>query len=96
MAGVKAGGDRQDLHERIRRHALAAAEQVKQHGRMNDLMERLQKDDAFRTVDLQRALDPSAYVGRAPEQTETFVESVIEPIRKRFAGLLGRQEELRV
>src|SRR5688572_3193486 len=57
MAGVKAGGDRQDLHERIRRHSLAAAEQVKQHGQVNDLLQRLQTDDAVGKVDLAGALD---------------------------------------
>ncbi|MGB7158280.1 MAG: adenylosuccinate lyase [Tepidisphaeraceae bacterium] len=96
MAGVKAGGDRQDLHERIRRHSLAAAEQVKQHGRPNDLIERLQKDDAFQAVDLEGALNPSAYVGRAPQQTESFVRDVVEPIRQRYAGQLAQQVELRV
>jgi adenylosuccinate lyase len=96
MAGVKAGGDRQDLHERIRRHALAAAEQVKQMGRPNDLMERLRNDDAFRAVDLEGALDPSAYVGRAPQQTDAFVRDVVEPIRRRYAGRLMEDVELRV
>src|SRR5205814_8022181 len=58
MAGVRAGGDRQDLHERIRRHSLAAAEEVKQHGRPNDLIERLRTDPAFAAVDLRHVLDP--------------------------------------
>ena len=62
-----AGGDRQDLHERIRRHSLAAAEQVKQHGRPNDLIDRLRSDPAFAEVDLATVLDPRRYVGRAPD-----------------------------
>ncbi len=96
MAGVKAGGDRQDLHERIRRHSLAAAAQVKQFGRANDLMERLQKDEPFKAADLAGVLNPSAYVGRAPEQTEAFVAEVVEPIRTRYAAPLRQPVELRV
>jgi adenylosuccinate lyase len=96
MAGVKSGGDRQDLHERIRRHSLAAAEQVKQMGKPNDLIARLQSDDAFGKVDLAGALDPRAYVGRAPEQVERFVADVVEPIRRRYAGRLNTSVELKV
>jgi adenylosuccinate lyase len=96
MAGVKAGGDRQDLHERIRRHSLAAAEQVKQMGNANDLIARLAGDDAFRNVDLAGALDPRAYVGRAPEQVERFVADVVAPIRQRYAGQLNAVVDLKV
>ncbi len=96
MAGVKSGGDRQDLHERIRRHSLAAAEQVKQMGKPNDLIARLQSDDAFRNVDLAGALDPRAYVGRAPQQVERFVADVVEPIRQRYAEKLAAAVELKV
>jgi adenylosuccinate lyase len=96
MAGVKAGGDRQDLHERIRRHSLAAAEQVKQMGNANDLIARLAGDDAFRNVDLAGALDPRAYVGRAPEQVEQFVADVVAPIRQRYTGKLTAAIELKV
>ncbi len=96
MAGVKAGGDRQDLHERIRRHSLAAAEQVKQLGRTNDLIDRLKNDDAFAGVDLAGALNPQAFVGRAPEQVDRFVEEIVEPIRRRYQGRLGAAVELKV
>jgi adenylosuccinate lyase len=96
MAGVKAGGDRQDLHERIRRHSLAAAEQVKQQGQANDLMDRLQGDEAFRSVDLAGALDPTAFVGRAPQQVERFIQDVVEPVRQRYRGRLDRAIELKV
>jgi adenylosuccinate lyase len=96
MAGVKAGGDRQDLHERIRRHSLAAAQQVKQHGQPNDLMQRLQADPAFRSVDLNSALSPAAFVGRAPQQIDQFVQQVVEPIRQRYEGALGAGAELKV
>jgi adenylosuccinate lyase len=84
MAGVRAGGDRQDLHERLRRHSLAAAEQVKQHGRPNDLIERLRGDAAFAKVNLDEVLDPRRHI------------DVIEPIRQRYAGEIGRAAELKV
>nr|MBA3316118.1 adenylosuccinate lyase [Planctomycetaceae bacterium] len=97
MAGVRAGGDRQDLHERIRVHSLAAAKEVKEEGRPNDLMERLQGDAAFAKVDLLGALDAQRFVGRAPEQVDAFVRDVIAPVRKRYATALTEQkDELRV
>src|SRR5690606_22635052 len=76
MAGVRAGGDRQELHERIRVHSQEAARQVKEQGRPNDLIERLRGDAAFVAVDVADALDPRRYVGRAPEQVETFLQEV--------------------
>ena len=97
MAGVQAGGDRQDLHERIRVHSQAAAREVKEHGRPNDLIARLQRDPAFAKVDLTGALDPRRYVGRAAEQVEGFIDAVIGPIRRRYAAELGlTADELRV
>jgi adenylosuccinate lyase len=96
MAAVRAGGDRQDLHERIRQHSLAAAEQVKQHGRSNDLIERLKRDAAFAAVNLDDVLDPRKYVGRAPQQVEAFVRDIVEPIRRRYAAALGQSASLRV
>jgi adenylosuccinate lyase len=89
MAGVRAGGDRQDLHERLRRHSLAAAEGVKMQGKPNDLIDRLGRDEAFRSVDLSQVLEPARYVGRAPEQTSQFIASVIEPVRARYQAALG-------
>jgi adenylosuccinate lyase len=96
MAGVRAGGDRQALHERIRAHSLAASEVVKAQGKPNDLIERLAKDEAFKKVDLTQVLTPSAFVGRAPRQVERFVEQVVEPIRSRYAAELGQVVELKV
>lgn len=97
MAGVRAGGDRQDLHERIRQHSQAAAREVKEHGRENDLRSRLQTDPAFASVDLSQTLDPHRYIGRAPEQVGTFVRDVVMPIRERYADeLSARAEELKV
>ena len=97
MAGVRAGGDRQDLHERIRVHSQAAARQVKEQGQANDLMSRLQTDSAFATVDLTGTLDASRFVGRAPEQVDAFLANIIEPIRDRYASELEQTaDDLRV
>ena len=96
MAGVQGGGDRQQLHEIIRRKSLEAAEQVKQHGRPNDLIERLKQEPAFARVNLGSVIDPSAYVGRAPQQVEHFISTVVEPIRRRYAKSLGDEAVLRV
>ena len=65
MAAVAAGGDRQDLHERIRQHSLAAAAVVKNEGGENDLIDRIAADPAFAKVDLTCVLDPAQFVGRA-------------------------------
>ncbi|NLE39147.1 MAG: adenylosuccinate lyase [Pirellulaceae bacterium] len=96
MAAVAAGGDRQELHERIRRHSQAAAQVVKEQGKPNDLIERLAGDDAFAGVDLASTLDPAAFVGRAPEQVDEFVTTVVEPIRKRYPESLGATAEVNV
>ena len=76
MEGVRAGGDRQELHERIRIHSQAAAAQVKQEGAANDLIERLQKDEAFARIDLTKALDTRKFTGRAAEQVVSFLKDV--------------------
>jgi len=85
MAATSSGGDRQDLHERIRRHSQAAAAVVKGQGRPNDLLERLRGDRAFAKVNLDAALDPARFVGRAPEQVDEFLAAVVAPIRARYA-----------
>jgi adenylosuccinate lyase len=96
MAGVRAGGDRQELHELIRIHSQAAAEQVKAHGKPNDLIERLGKEKAFAKVDLSQVLHPDAFVGRAPTQVENFIRQVVAPIRRRYANELSQTVELKV
>lgn len=97
MAGVRAGGDRQELHERIRVHSREAARVVKELGQPNDLLQRLQSDPAFATVDLSSTLDARRFVGRAPEQVDAFVAQVIDPIRARYASDLNQAaDELRV
>jgi adenylosuccinate lyase len=96
MAAVRAGGDRQVLHEQLRKHSQAAAEQVKVHGKPNDLVVRLKADPAFAKVNLDAALDAKAFVGRAPQQTEAFVREMIDPIRKQYAHAIKQKIELRV
>jgi adenylosuccinate lyase len=97
MAGVRAGGDRQELHERIRVHSQEAARQVKDEGAANDLFARLKADAAFADVDLAHALDAHKFVGRAPEQVDAFVRDVIAPIRSRHAAVIKSQPgEVRV
>jgi adenylosuccinate lyase len=82
MAGVAAGGDRQELHELIRQHSQAAALQVKQEGASNDLMQRLAADPAFANASLDAALDPLAFVGRSPEQVDEFIAEIVQPLLK--------------
>jgi adenylosuccinate lyase len=96
MAGVAAGGDRQALHERIRRHSLDAAQLVKAEGKANDLLDRLRTDPAFSGVDLGLVLDPAQYIGRAPQQVDSFVQTVVAPIRERFPGASSQLALLKV
>jgi adenylosuccinate lyase len=94
MEAVKAGGDRQDLHEKIRVHAQAAGMRVKHEGLDNDLIERLRSDPAFASVHHllteDQLLDPMKYIGRSVEQTERFVREVIEPLRERYGDDLDK------
>ncbi|MEX1095129.1 MAG: adenylosuccinate lyase [Planctomycetales bacterium] len=93
MAGVRAGGDRQELHEAIRRHSQEAARQVKEHGRPNDLIDRLRTDPLFAAVDLTATLDARRYLGRAPEQVDAFLREVVAPIRERCRDEIERAAE---
>jgi adenylosuccinate lyase len=86
MAAVRAGGDRQDLHERLRRHSQEAARIVKAEGGKNDLMDRLRKDKAFARVDLDAELSSEHFIGRSREQTDEFLAGVVDPILKRAAA----------
>lgn len=96
MAAVKAGGNRQDLHEKIRQHSQAAAGEIKRLGKPNDLIERLKQDAAFANLNFEKVLDPAAYVGRAPQQVDEFIRAVVAPIRKRYQKHLGQKVELKV
>jgi adenylosuccinate lyase len=97
MAGVRAGGDRQELHERIRVHSQEAAARVKQEAAGNDLIDRLKQDPAFAAVDLEGALEARRYIGRAPQQVDAFLADFVEPVRQRYAAeLQNPAEALRV
>ncbi|HSV27073.1 MAG TPA: adenylosuccinate lyase, partial [Sedimentisphaerales bacterium] len=96
MAAVKAGGNRQEIHERLRRHSAAAADQVKRFGRPNDLIERLTADSAFAGVDIRGVLKPAGYVGRAPQQVDEFIAEVAGPVRLKYRKSLNKRVELKV
>lgn len=98
MENVKRGGDRQDLHERIRVHSMAAAAQVKQEGKPNDLIERILADPAFKMSreELMDALKPENFIGRAPQQVEDFLSEYIDPILNAHQEELGLTAQLSV
>ena len=96
MAAASAGGDRQELHEKIRRHSHAAAARVKMEGKDNDLLERLRGDPAFAGVNLRNVTNPKRFVGRAPQQVDEFIKQYVAPIRRRYRQALSRESELSV
>jgi len=98
MDAVKAGGDRQELHERIRELSMEAGKTVKVEGKDNNLLELIAADPAFNLSleDLQRSMDPKKYVGRAKEQTERFISKVVQPILDSHKDLLGIKAEINV
>jgi adenylosuccinate lyase len=91
MEAVKAGGDRQEMHEKLRGHAMEAARGVKEHGRENDFVRRVSADPAFAAVKerLSDILRPEKFVGLAPRQTRKFLENQIRPITGKYRDLLG-------
>jgi adenylosuccinate lyase len=86
MEAVKRGADRQEVHEAIRRHSLATAERVKAQGLPNDLLARLRSEPLLAGAVPPGDLDPAAFVGRAPQQVDQFIGSVVDPIRRRYHG----------
>ncbi len=96
MAAVQRGADRQEAHEIIRTHSQAAAQQVKVEGKPNDLLERLEGEPMFAGLDLSAVLDPSQFVGRAPQQVDAFIEQVVDPIRARYKHDLNQTTDLKV
>ena len=98
MDAVKAGGDRQELHERIRELSMEAGKTVKVEGKDNNLLELIAADPAFNLSleDLQKSMDPKKYIGRAKEQTERFVNEVVRPILNSHKELLGVKAEINV
>ncbi len=96
LEAARRGGDRQALHERIRRHAQAAGEQVKRHGRPNDLIARLRADPALAAVRWARVLEPRRYVGLAPRQTRAFLRTVVWPGLRKWGRRAVGGGEVRV
>ena len=98
MDAVKAGGDRQELHEKIRVHSMAAGKVVKEEGKENDLLERIAADPAFGVSidELLAKTNPHDYVGRAPEQTVEFIDTVVKPIIAENVDVLGIEADIYV
>ena len=98
MDAVKAGGDRQELHERIRELSMEAGKNVKVEGKDNNLLELIAADPAFNLTleDLQKSMDPSRYTGRAKEQTEAFIANVVQQVLDAHKDLLGVKVEINV
>ncbi len=98
MEAVKKGGDRQELHERIRVHSMDAGKVVKVDGGANDLLQRIAADPAFGMTleELEAVMEPKNFVGRAPSQTQEFVDGYIKPVLEEKKDLLGIDVEINV
>jgi adenylosuccinate lyase len=95
MAAVAAGGDRQEIHEVVRKHSQVVTAGIKQGDLTSmDLIRRLEMDSTF--TGLESQLQPEAYIGRSPQQVDDFIEQEVEPIRKRYSTVLGQEGELNV
>ncbi len=98
MQAVKKGGDRQELHERLRQHSIAAGKVVKEEGGKNDLIKRVLADPAFclTEAEVQELLKPEDFIGRAPAQVEEYLDEVVRPVLRQNASLLGETAQLSV
>ena len=98
MECVKAGGDRQELHEKIRVHSMEASKMVKQFGKDNDLISRIKHDDAFKPIHsvIDSILNPVNFIGRAKEQTEEFVKECVQPVLDEYRDCLGATSHISV
>lgn len=98
MDAVKMGGNRQELHEKIRELSMIAGARVKREGKENNLLELIAEDPAFNmsAEDLEKTMDPSRYVGRAPLQVKKFLEEIVDPILKENKDLLGIKAQINV
>ena len=98
MDAVKAGGDRQELHERIRELSMEAGKTVKEEGKPNDLLDRIAADPMFNTTkeELMKIMKPENYVGRAPEQVTEYLENVVRPVLEENREELGVKAEINV
>ena len=98
MDAVKAGGDRQELHEKIRELSMEAGRHVKAEGRDNDLLELIAADPAFNLnlSDLQKTMDPMRYVGRSPEQVTEYLAETVRPVLEQYKEELGVKAEISI
>ena len=98
MDAVKAGGDRQELHERIRVHSMEAGRLVKEEGAENDLLDRIAGDKAFGMdrAQLDALMEPEKFVGAAPQQTEKFINEHVAPVLEKNKALIETETEVRV
>lgn len=98
MEEVKAGGDRQEIHESIRVHSMEASKKVKEEGKDNDLIARIMNDTSLKMdkSKLREVLDPKNFIGFAPVQTEEFIENEVKPILDQYAELIGLKADLKV
>jgi adenylosuccinate lyase len=98
VRAVRAGGDRQVAHERIRQHSIEAARAMKNGATRNDMLDRLASDDDFNVsvADLESVLEPMRFVGRAPQQVDEFLDEVVGPLLERAAGESDHGDEVRV
>lgn len=98
MEAVKRGGDRQDLHEHIRTHSMAAAERVKMNGESNNLLDLIKADPAFQMTaeEIDSLLDPQKFTGCAAVQTQDFVNELVKPVLAQYEGRIGKKGDVRV
>ena len=98
MEEVKAGGDRQEIHETIRQHSMEASKKVKMEGKENDLIERIMNDDSLKMdkSKIMEVLDPKNFIGFAPVQTEEFIKNEVQPILDKYQDLVGLSVDLKV
>ena len=98
MEEVKAGGDRQEIHEIIRVHSMEASRKVKEEGKENDLLDRILNDSSLKMdkSKLMEVLDPKNFIGFAPIQTEEFIQNEVQPVLDKYADLIGLKADLKV
>ena len=98
MDAVKRGGDRQELHELIRTHSVAAGKRVKEDGEANDLIDRIAADPAFGMTkeEIEKNLDPKNYTGRSASQVTEFIEEYVKPAISKYMSEINTEAELKV